>query len=218
MIVINLSDRQKKIIEIVKGDEPITSKEIANELDLTRGALRSDLSVLTMANILKAKPRVGYFCSNDGSYFKDFDELYGKKVKEIKSAPVVIKEETSIYDTIVTLFLEDVGALFVINKDEVLVGVVSRKDLLKITMGESDINQMPVSIIMTRMPNVITIRDDDTVFDAAKKIVDYQVDGIPVVTPVVTDSGEEIDNKFKVIGKVSKTNITRVFVDFRIEI
>ncbi len=53
---------------------------------------------------------------------------------------------------------------------------------------------------------------------SAKKIVDYQVDGIPVVTQFITDSGEKIDNKFKVIGKVSKTNITRVFVDFRIEI
>lgn len=210
MIKINLTDRQKKIIEIVKNNDPITSKEIAEKLDLTRGALRSDLSILTMANILEAKPHVGYFYSRSNSYLRDFDELYGQKVKEIKSAPVVIKEETSVYDAIVTLFLKDTGSLYVINQDESLVGVVSRKDLLKISMGESEIREVPVSIIMTRMPNIITITDEETVFEAAKLIVKYQIDSLPVV--------EQNQEKVKVIGKVSKTNIARVFVDFGMKI
>lgn len=210
MIKINLTDRQKKIIEIVKNNDPITSKEIAEKLDLTRGALRSDLSILTMANILEAKPHVGYFYSRSNSYLRDFDELYGQKVKEIKSAPVVIKEETSVYDAIVTLFLKDTGSLYVIDQDESLVGVVSRKDLLKISMGESEIREVPVSIIMTRMPNIITITDEETVFEAAKLIVKYQIDSLPVV--------EQNQEKVKVIGKVSKTNIARVFVDFGMKI
>ncbi|GAB6100274.1 helix-turn-helix transcriptional regulator [Halanaerocella petrolearia] len=219
MITINLSERQKKIIEIVKNNEPIPSKEIAEQLDLTRGALRSDLSVLTMANILKAKPKVGYFYSQDNSYLKDFDELYGREVKEIKSAPIVIKEEgTSVYDAIVTLFLEDAGSIFVINDSESLVGVVSRKDLLKITMGETDINQVPVSVAMTRMPHIITVKNDDTIFEAAKKLVDYEIDVIPVIEKVKNQSKNNKDDKLKVIGKVSKTNITRVFVDFGLDI
>ena len=214
MIEINLSKRQKKIIEIVKNNDPITSKEIAERLNLTRGALRSDLSVLTMANILKAKPRVGYFYSQDNSHLTNFDELYGKKVKEIKSVPVVIKEETSVYDAIVNIFLEDVGSLFVIDDNEILVGVISRKDLLKITMGETDVREVPVSIVMTRMPNIITVEDNDTVFEAAKKIVDYEIDVVPVVESKV----EGHEDNLKVIGKVSKTNISRVFVEFGLEI
>ncbi len=209
MIKINLTDRQKKIIEIVKNNDPITSKEIAEKLDLTRGALRSDLSILTMANILEAKPHVGYFHSRSNSYLRDFEELYGQKVKEIKSAPVVIKEETSVYDAIVTLFLKDTGSLYVIDQDESLVGVVSRKDLLKISMGESEIREVPVSIIMTRMPNIMTITDYETVFEAAQLIVKYQIDSLPVV--------EENKERVKVIGKVSKTNIARVFVDYGIK-
>jgi CBS domain-containing protein len=216
---INLSDRQKKIIEIVKGSAPITSKEIANKLDLTRGALRSDLSVLTMANILEAKPKVGYFFSEDNSYLKDFDELYGKTVNEIKSVPVVIKEEeNSVYDAVVTLFLEDVDTLFVIDNSEFLVGVVSRKDLLKITMGESQLDELPVSIAMTRMPHVVTAKEEDTIFEAAKKLVDYEVDVIPVVQEAEESDEEARENKFKVVGKVSKTNITRIFVDFGLDI
>lgn len=210
---INLTDRQKKIIEIVKNNDPITSKEIAEQLDLTRGALRSDLSILTMANILEAKPHVGYFYSEGNPHFRDLEELYGRKVKEIKSAPVVIKEETSVYDAIVNLFLKDTGSLYVIDQDEALVGVVSRKDLLKISMGESEIKEVPISIIMTRMPNIITTTDDATVFEAAKMIVNYQIDSLPVVEKI-----KDNDEKFKVIGKVSKTNIARVFVDFGLKI
>ncbi|GAB6138318.1 helix-turn-helix transcriptional regulator [Halanaerobaculum tunisiense] len=219
MVAINLSKRQKKIIEIVKNNEPIPSKEIAKQLNLTRGALRSDLSVLTMANILEAKPKVGYFHSQDNSYLNDFDELYGKKVKEIKSAPVVIKEENnSIYDAIVTLFLEDTGSIFIIDDSESLVGVISRKDLLKITMGETDMNQVPVSIAMTRMPHIVTVKDEDTILEAAKKIADYEIDGVPVVEELDKQLDDSKERNLKVIGKVSKTNITRVFADFGIEI
>src|SRR5699024_9659931 len=53
--------------------------------------------------------------------------------------PIVIKEDTSIYEAIVKMFLEDVGTLYAIDDDRDLVGVISRKDLLKGTMGKNDI-------------------------------------------------------------------------------
>lgn len=216
-MTINLTERQQRIIEIVKDNDPITSKEIAKQLNLSRGALRSDLSVLTMANILEAKPRVGYFYSRDNSYLRDFDELYGQKIKEIKSAAVVVKEEASVYDTIVTLFLKDIGSLFIIDQQESLIGVVSRKDLLKITIGEGDIKKMPVSVIMTRMPNIITVKDEDTILEAAKLIVKYKIDSLPVVK-IEEGSAESGQQLYKVIGRVTKTNIARVFVDFGLKI
>ncbi|MCK8828068.1 CBS domain-containing protein [Natroniella acetigena] len=197
-------------MEIVKNNEPITSHKIAERLSLTRGALRADLSVLTMTNILEAKPKVGYFYSNKDSKFIDLDKLYEKKVKDIKSVPVVVKEETSVYDAIVTLFFEDVGSLFVIDDQQILIGVISRKDLLKVTMGENDCNQIPVSIAMTRMPNIITVEKEDTIFQAAEKIVRYEVDTLPVVE-------SKDDGKLKVIGRISKTDIVRIFVGFSLE-
>ncbi len=58
---IELSKRQQKILEIVKENGPITGEHIADQLDLTRATLRPDLSILTMAGFLDARPRVGYF-------------------------------------------------------------------------------------------------------------------------------------------------------------
>jgi CBS domain-containing protein len=93
---------------------------------------------------------------------------------------------TSVYDTIVQLFLEDVGTIFVVQDDGSLSGLVSRKDLLKIAIGNADIHKIPVGIIMTRMPNLVTLTPEETAYDAAKKIVDHQVDALPVVKVIKT--------------------------------
>lgn len=61
MSPIPLSERQKKIAEIVRQAGPVAGEAIARELGLSRAALRSDLAILTMSGILDARPRVGYY-------------------------------------------------------------------------------------------------------------------------------------------------------------
>ena len=61
MIPIELTNRQKKIIEIVKKYQPITSENIAEKLNMTRAALRPDLTILTMTGFLEARPRLDIF-------------------------------------------------------------------------------------------------------------------------------------------------------------
>ncbi|HEX6922967.1 MAG TPA: helix-turn-helix domain-containing protein, partial [Bacillales bacterium] len=61
--MIELSNRQEHILQIVKDEGPITGEQIAEELGLTRATLRPDLAILTMAGFLDAKPRVGYYYS-----------------------------------------------------------------------------------------------------------------------------------------------------------
>ena len=48
MRTISLSNRQKRIAEIVRQDGPITGEHIAERLNVTRAALRSDLAILVM--------------------------------------------------------------------------------------------------------------------------------------------------------------------------
>lgn len=200
-----LSKRQKKIIEIVKADGPITGEKIAGQLNLTRATLRPDLAILTMAGFLDARPRVGYFYTG-----KTGTELLTKKireyvVKDYQSVPIVIKEETSVYEAISTMFLEDVGTLFIIDDERYLTGVVSRKDLLRASIGNQDLNSVPVHIIMTRMPNVEVCKREDLLIDAAKKLIEKEIDGLPVV--------KEKAAGYEVVGRITKTTITKVFVD-----
>ncbi len=208
MFNIQFSDRQTKIIDIVKEHQPITSENIASMLSVTRATLRPDLAILTMTGILDARPKVGYFYAGINKNHIIAEELKNKKVSEIMSIPVMLTEETTVYNAIVTMFLEDVGSIYIINNG-FLSGVVSRKDLLKSTIGGNDINKIPVGMIMTRMPNVIMAKEGDTVINIVKKIIEHEVDSVPVVKKELKDSKEY----YKVTGRVSKTNITKLFLE-----
>lgn len=207
MIIIQLNQRQQKIIEIVKENQPITSENIAAALSVTRATLRSDLAILTMTGILDARPKVGYFYTGINQINLLGNDIKEKKVEDIMGMPVVVKKDVSLYDVIVEMFLSDVGSIFIIDDEENLCGVVSRKDLLKATIGGLDINKMPIGMIMTRTPNVVTVRGEDSIILAARKIIEHEVDSIPVV-----DINKEA-NKTKVIGRISKTNITKLFLE-----
>ena len=203
-----LSPRQEEIICLVKKNQPITSEAIAEKLGVTRAALRADLAVLTMIGSLGARPKVGYIHNGKSSNGLVYQNISKIKVSEIMSKPVTVSEDTMVYDAIVYLFLNDVGTLFIENNG-VITGAVSRKDFLKISIGGTDIHKVPVGVIMTRMPNIICANKDDNAYDLAKKIIEHEIDSIPVVEIIKITDGRD---QMKIIGKVSKTNITKLFV------
>lgn len=201
---IELNKRQKQILEIVKEEGPITGEKIAERLNLTRATLRPDLAILTMAGFLDARPRVGYFYTGKSPTQILSESIAKIKVQEYQSIPVVINEHISVYDAIVTMFLEDVGTLFVVDDHAFLAGVVSRKDLLRASIGNSHLNSIPVNIIMTRMPNITVCKKDDLLIDVAELMIEREIDALPVV--------KEKNGGYEVIGRITKTNITKAFV------
>lgn len=200
--LMQLSQRQERIIQIVKEQEPITGDLIADAIGLTKSTLRSDFAILTKTGILDAKPKVGYIYRgmNTPSFLKD--TLSQTKVQEIMSQPVVVHPDMTIQDAVVELFMHDSGSLYVCENGETrLIGVVSRKDLLQgLAMGQSP--DTLIALIMTRMPNIVTILGEQTVMQAAQLIVRHEVDSLPV-----------LDSDESVLGKISKTNIVNLVVE-----
>ena len=47
------------------------------------------------------------------------------------SPPLMVAQDTSIRDAITNLFMYDVGSLYVMDEAKELLGVLSRKDLLR---------------------------------------------------------------------------------------
>ncbi|AUS09447.1 transcriptional regulator [Laceyella sacchari] len=203
-----MTKRQEKILEIVKAEGPITGEQIAEKLKLTRATLRPDLAILTMAGLLDARPRVGYFYSGKTTNQLLGEHIRNLSVRDYKSLPVVVREETSIYDAICTMFLEDVGSLIVTKNEGQLVGVVSRKDLLQAAMGKQELRSMPVGVIMTRMPNIVTCTPDDTLYYAAVQMMRHEVDSLPVVRPF-----QDRPQEMEVVGRISKTTLVKAFVE-----
>ncbi|MGX7024687.1 helix-turn-helix transcriptional regulator [Vagococcus hydrophili] len=198
-----LSERQKSIIEIVKENEPISGDKIAEHLGLTKPTLRSDLAVLTMTGVLDARPKVGYIYS--GLNFEPLlhDQLFETKISELMTSSIIVFPKTSILDATTSLFMYDSGSLYVTDENTGdLLGLVSRKDLLRSLLNNQD-NELSVAVIMTRMPNIIVATPEMTILEAGSLIMKHEVDSLPVV--------EEKGSK-KVIGKISKTRIMQHFI------
>lgn len=201
---IELNKRQEQILQIVKDNGPITGEHIADRLNLTRATLRPDLAILTMAGYLDARPRVGYFYTGKTGEQLLTDKITKILVNDYQSIPVVVSESVSVYDAIVTMFLEDVGTLFVVDENSILVGVLSRKDLLRASLGKQELTSIPVNIIMTRMPNISMCQKDDLLIDVARKLIEKQIDAMPIV--------RETDKGYEVTGRITKTNMTKALV------
>ena len=203
-----LSERQEKILQIVKENSPITGQHIANRLHVTRAALRSDLAILTMLGLIDARPKLGYF-------FTGNKDLLSRAITDITidsclSQPVIVGEHTSAYDAIIAMFTEDVGTVFV-GTDNILAGVGSRKDLLKTAMGSNDLRTLPVRMVMTPVSKVIYVQPDEKAIVAAQRLNEYEIDCLPVVNVITSD--EDDKKELQVIGRISKTNINRLFVE-----
>ena len=188
---------------------PITGEHIALELGLTRAALRSDLAILIMSGILDARPRVGYYYTGKNTLGLLQEEISDILVRDIQSVPIVLTNDKSTYDAIVTMFLEDVGTIFVVDGKGLLEGIVSRKDLLKTAMNQgTDLHTVPLAMVMTPLTKIVTVRSEEPAAVAARILIDNEVDCLPVVKYLQDDH-----RKMQVVGRITKTNFTRLLVD-----
>ncbi|WP_246096276.1 CBS domain-containing protein [Paenibacillus sinopodophylli] len=213
MSPIQLSTRQLELLELVKRHAPITGEQLADNLGVSRPTLRSDLSLLVMLGLLDAKPKVGYFLGNAYRTSREpLQQLNSMKVKEVQGVPVNVPDFLSVHDAVITLFTENADTLIVVNEQKRFVGIVTPKDLLKITLGNAGAAAIPVSMVMTRYPNIVTLMPEDSVMDAIRKMSLHQVDCLPVIVP-----REEHAADPEVTGSVSKSNIIRLMADIAMD-
>lgn len=206
---IQLSSRQLELIELVKKHSPVTGEQLAEYLGVSRPTLRSDLSLLVMLGMLDAKPKVGYFLGNTFRASHEPLQRYNSmKVREVLGVPVNIPDTLSVHDAVITLFMENADTLLVVNEDKRFAGIITPKDLLKITLGNAGSGSIPVSMVMTRYPNIVTLLPDDSVMEAICKMSQHQVDCLPVIIPA-----DELGLNPEVAGWVSKSNIIRLMAD-----
>ena len=165
--------------------------------------------MLVALGLLDSRSKVGYFYTGKSalSFFtKELDTLL---VRDIQSVPVVLPRTATAYDAVAALFLEDVGSVFVTREKGILLGIVSRKDLIKAALGVgNDLSKMPIQMVMTPVTKLIMTTPSESVITAARKIVDSQIDSLPVVR--VLSANERI---YEVVGRFTKTNLARLIVE-----
>jgi CBS domain-containing protein len=202
-----------ELLELVKRHAPITGEQLAEYLSVSRPTLRSDLSLLVMLGLLDAKPKVGYFLGNTyRSSSEPMQQFNSMKVREVQGVPVNVPDSLSVHDAVITLFTENADTLLVVNEQKRFVGIVTPKDLLKITLGNAGAISIPVSMVMTRYPNIVTLMPDDSVMDAIRKMSLHQIDCLPVIVPREEQAADP-----EVTGWVSKSNIIRLMADIAMD-
>jgi len=58
------------------------------------------------------------------------------------------------------------------------------------------------------MPNIITINPEETLLEAAKKMIYNHIDSLPVVKEM---AGQK--NTYLLVGRITKTTITRAYLE-----
>ncbi|WP_338999133.1 helix-turn-helix transcriptional regulator [Fusobacterium animalis] len=189
----DLTERQKKILVMLKEKSLLSGDEIAQNLNITKSALRTDFSILTTLKLITSKQNKGYSYNNKCTIIK---------VKDCMSPQNSIDIRTSVYDAIIHLFNYDLGTLVVVENEK-LVGIISRKDLLKATLNKKNIEKTPVSMIMTRMPNIVHCFEEDNIIEAIEKLIKHEIDSLPVL--------RKEKGKLSLVGRFTKTNVTKLF-------
>ena len=189
----DLTERQKKILIMLKEKSLLSGDEIAQNLNITKSALRTDFSILTTLKLITSKQNKGYSYNNKCTTIK---------VRDCMSPQNSIDIRTSVYDAIIHLFNYDLGTLVVVENEK-LVGIISRKDLLKAALNKKNIEKTPVSMIMTRMPNIVHCFEDDNIIEAIEKLIKHEIDSLPVL--------RKEKGKLSLVGRFTKTNVTKLF-------
>ena len=123
------------------------------------------------------------------------------------SSPVVVEPSLSLGAAYDLMFENEIRRLPVVE-DDILVGIVTLSDILQAMPGrveeldvetKLDLTARTVGDIMTYDP--VTIGPDDTIRDAAERLLEYQVSGLPVV---------QDDH---VIGIITESDIFRLIVN-----
>ena len=197
-----LTKRQKEIVEIVKKDQPVSGEKISELLDVSRATLRSDLSFLTLVGILKASPKVGYTYAGSDLETLFFFDTFQKKVEDVMTSPVLVAHDSFIQDAIITLFMYDADVLYVIDEKKQLLGILSRKDLLRAALN-ANIDVTPVAVCMTRMPHIKTCHKDLNILEAAALLQDFAIDSLTVV---------EEQNEGHIIGTITKSALLNFII------
>lgn len=198
-----LSTRQAQIVAMLQETSPMTGEEIAARLGVGVPTIRLDLRVLTAVEILSSRPKVGYSYRGEAKA-TGVTADYNAPIRTILLPTTEIKATATLEKAVTTMFLNDVGSLYVVDDDGELVGLISRKDLLRASFTSRDASDMLASIAMTRMPNLFTVTPDISIREAGLLLLHHNVDSLPVV--------EKSDSRHP-IGKITKNRIFTFFMN-----
>jgi len=133
-----------------------------------------------------------------------------RTISDLKAENIMIKrvgkilEDATVLEAVKDLFVMNIGALVVVNKDDHIVGIFSERDILRrIIPKKLKVEKIRVSKVMTKNPT--TVKRDTSVVDVYNAMSGMNFRHIPVV-----------DNN-KCVGIISIKDIAKVCMEFALK-
>lgn len=191
---------QEQIINIVKENQPVLISDIFKSIYISSKEIEDEITNLCDKKILQL--RQGYIYIHDNN-------MNIQSVEDCMTIARTIKDDVSIISAITTMILEELDFLIIAN-DMNLVGILSKKDIIKKVILEKIDVTTSVSEIMTKKPNIIYAKNTEKLALVIEKLIQNDIDSIPIVKIENNEDGQEI---LKVIGVFNKTIITKIYKD-----
>ena len=127
----------------------------------------------------------------------------------MKKNPIFVRPEMSVNDVKALMTKEAVGKLPVLDKNDKLVGIITKKDLMKATPSSATtLDMYEISYLLSKLKvekimekNVITVEEDEVVEEAARIMADKGVGCLPVMKGTL------------LVGIITESDLFHVFVD-----
>jgi acetoin utilization protein AcuB len=114
-------------------------------------------------------------------------------VERMTIAPMTVSGEATVRQALEILEEQQIRHLPVVEDSELLVGIVSEKDLLRADASE------PVERVMSR--DVITVTEYTPLEEAARMMADCKISSLPVM------------RNGKLVGIITETDVFRIFLE-----
>ena len=114
-------------------------------------------------------------------------------IERMTTQPVTATPDTTVDQALAIIETRKLRHLPVLDADEVIVGIVSEKDLLR-APGDD-----PISSVMTR--DVITVTEYTAIEEAARIMADHKISSLPVV------------RNGRLIGIITETDLFKIFLE-----
>jgi len=181
--------------EVLPHDVDISSK-FSKNINLKSPIITSAMDTVTDSSMAIAIAREGGI----GVIHKNMSiELQAKEVKRVKRAengmiiePITIAKDETIADALNLMKEFKIGGIPVVDKNNVLVGIVTNRDL----RFQENIHR-PIKEVMTSK-NLITTSLKTDLEQAAEILKQYKIEKLPVV-----------DSNYKLIGLITYKDITK---------
>lgn len=114
-------------------------------------------------------------------------------------APITIRDDTNYWKASEIMQQKDLHHIPVINDNEAVVGILTRRDL---KIAAMHFGEAPVEVSEVMHSPVVTIKPGELLSEAAKQMIDNRIGGLPV-----------LDANDRIVGILTETDLHRALID-----